>query len=201
MRSGDTIYRADIAAGGLKVRETRIIADLLLRRIDSEEWRISLFERNLLQVRNPETTRRYARLIKQRLDLMKPELWELIRDGSATVATHATLAAAVKHSRLLGDFLYLVVREHYRLFKIKLSKAIWEDFLEDCKGRDPSVGEWYESTRNKLKRTVFQILAQAGYLEDTRNLKLQPVHIASEVIRYLEQHNETYVLRCLEVPL
>jgi branched-chain amino acid transport system ATP-binding protein len=37
------------------------------------------------------------------------DLWKLVRDGSTIVVTHALLAAAVKHSALLGDFLDLVV--------------------------------------------------------------------------------------------
>ena len=40
---------------------------------------------------------------------MDADLWKLVRDGSGTVATQACLAAAVKHSALLGDFLDLVV--------------------------------------------------------------------------------------------
>jgi hypothetical protein len=46
---------------------------------------------------------------------------------------------------------------------------------------------------------VFQMLAQAGYIEDTRSLKLQTVHIADQVLRYLRNNNETYVLRCIQV--
>jgi hypothetical protein len=34
-----------------------------------------------------------------------------VRDGTSTVASHALLAAAIKQSPLLGDFLDLVVRE------------------------------------------------------------------------------------------
>src|SRR5438552_3472045 len=109
-------YRADITAGALKVPESRIIADLLLRQVDAEGWNQAIVKDNVLQARNPATAIRLARLIRQRLELMKPDLLRLIRDGSGIVATHAVLAAAVKHSRLLGDFLDLVVREQYRLF-------------------------------------------------------------------------------------
>ena len=52
---------------------------------------------------------------------MQPALWEMVRDGSALLATHACLAAAVKHSPLLGDFLDMAVREQYRLFRPSLS--------------------------------------------------------------------------------
>jgi hypothetical protein len=46
---------------------------------------------------------------------------------------------------------------------------------------------------------VFQILAQAGYIENTRSLKLQTVHIADQVLRYLKANKEDYVLRCIQV--
>ena len=65
------------------------------------------------------------------------------------------------------------------------------------KGRDPQMPQWHESTLRRMGSSVFQILAQAGYLKDTRTMLLQRTHITAEVINYLEQHKEDYVLRCI----
>ena len=192
-------YRADITAGSLKVSQSRIIADLLLRGIDKRGWDQAVLNKNVLQTRSPETAKRFARLIRRRLETMEASLWRFVRDGTGTVATHAVLAAAVKHSFLLGDFLDLVVREHYRLFSATLSNRCWEAYLDDCRGRDPDMPIWNESTRKRLQSSVFQILAQGGYIENTRSKQLQTVHIASQVLHYLERHNEHYVLRCIKV--
>ncbi len=192
-------YSANLTAGSLKVPESRIMADLLLQGIGEKEWDDALYSQNILQARNPETSRRLARLIRARLSLMKPDLWKLVRDGSSIVATQACLAAAIKHSPLLGDFMDLVVREQFRLFRLPLSKQLWEDYLMDCRGRDPEMPLWNESTRRRLRSSVFQTLAQAGYLESTRSLTLQPVYISSEVLQYLQDHQETYVLQCMQV--
>ncbi|MFH1951866.1 MAG: DUF1819 family protein [Pseudomonadota bacterium] len=192
-------YKADITAGSLKVPESRIIADLLLRAIGQGEWDEAILAKNVLQARSPETARRLTRLIRGRLEAMEADLWKLVRDGTGEVATHAVLAAAIKHSPLLGDFLDLVVREHYRLFSATLSNRCWEDYLVDCRGRDPEMPIWNESTRKRLRSSVFQILAQAGYIENTRSKRLQTVHIASQVLTYLEAHNEHYVFRCIQV--
>lgn len=192
-------YRADITAGSLKVPESRIIARLLLDRVDEEQWQHAIQTENLLQARNAATATRLGRLIRQRLTTMDSGLWKLVRDGNATVAAHAALAAAVKHSPLIGDFLDLVVREQYRLFAPKLSKIMWDDYLAGCRGRDPDMSEWSDLTRRRLRSSVFQTLTQAGFLENTKSLKLQPVHIAPQVIRYLQNHSEEYVLRCLQV--
>ena len=192
-------YRADITAGSLKVSESRIIADLLLRGIGQKEWNEAILEKNVLQARSPETAKRFARLIRGRLETMDADLWELVRDGTGEVATHAVLAASVKHSPLLGDFLDLIVREHYRIFSETLSSKSWQDYLYDCRGRDPEMPTWNESTQKRLRSTVFQILAQAGYVDNTRTRRLQTVHIASQVLQYLEGHHEHYVLRCIQV--
>ncbi len=192
-------YRADIAAGALKIAESRVIADLLLRGVNEAEWRRAVVADNVLKAKNPATAIRLARLIRQRLETMSPELWRMVRDGTVVVATHAALAAAVKHSFLLGDFLDLVVRDQYRRFGKVLAKKLWTDFLEDCRGRDPQMPQWRELTVRRLGSSVFQILAQAGYLKDTRSMLLQRAYISAEVITYLNRNNEDYVLRCVTV--
>ena len=192
-------YRADITAGSLKIAESRVIADLLLKQADDVAWKSALHEENVLQTRSPKTADRLAILIRGRLETMTSDLWKLIRDGSATVATHACLAAAVKRSALLADFLELVVKEQYRIFAEKLTHQHWDDFVADCQSRDPELPEWSESTINRLRSSVFQILEQAGYIDSTKSLRLQTVHIAAEVVRYLENNDEGSVLRCIQV--
>lgn len=192
-------YSADITAGSLKLTESRIVADLLLRGVDSLGWKQAIIKDNILQSRTPATAIRLSRLIRKRLELMDSEFWKLVRDGTSTIATQALLAAAIKHSPLLGDFLDLVVREQYRIFSKTLSNKLWDDYLDGCRGRDPDMPVWNESTRKRLRSSVFQILAQAGYLENTESKKLQTVHIAPQVLGYLEKHHEQYVLRCIQV--
>lgn len=192
-------YRADITAGSLKIAESRVIADLLVRGVDEAGWKQATVKDNALKAKNPATAIRLARLIRQRLETMSPELWRMARDGTMVVATHAVLAAAIKHSHVLADFLDLAVRDQYRRFGEALTKKLWGDFLEDCRGRDPQMPQWHESTMKRMGSSVFQILAQAGYLKDTRSMLLQRPHITTEVIGYLERNKEAHVLRCITV--
>jgi hypothetical protein len=190
-------YSADIVAGSLKIAESRVIADLLIRGVDKTIWREAIEKQNVLQAKNPSTAIRIARLVRKRLELMKPDLWRIIRDGTGDVVTHAVLAAAVKHSYLLGDFMDLVVREQYKLFSDILPKRLWDEYLQDCRGRDPEMPEWKDVTRVKLGNVVYHILEQAGYLKDKQSLKLQAVHVATPVLSYLKDNDEQYVLRCI----
>jgi hypothetical protein len=192
-------YRADITAGALKVLESRRIADLLLQGTNETGWKEALYDQNILQTRHPATARRLALLLRGRLGLMEADLWKLVRDGSNLVATHACLAAAVKHSALLGDFLDLVVREQYQYYAEALSDKLWEEYIVGCQGRDPDMPRWRDSTIVRLRSSVFQMLAQGGFVENIRTLRLQTVHIASQVLDYLMDHHEAYVLRCIQV--
>jgi len=192
-------YRADITAGSLKIAESRLIADLLLLGVDEVGWTQAIIKDNVLKAKNPATAIRLARLVRQRLETMTPELWRMVRNGTGIVATHALLASAVKHSHLLGDFLDLVVRDEYRRFRKALAKKLWIDYLEDCRGRDPRMPQWHESTIKRMGSSVFQVLAQAAYIKDTRTMLLQRAHITAEVIGYLERNHEDYVLRCITV--
>ena len=63
-------YNGEIVAGSLLVAESREIAGLLFQGKNDESWNEAVFTSNILQKRNPETARRQASLIKQRLVLM-----------------------------------------------------------------------------------------------------------------------------------
>lgn len=192
-------YSADITAGALKVQESRVIAGLLLREVTDREWRKAIYDQNVLQARSPKTAKRLSVLIRGRLSLVEAPLWKLVQDGSVVEATHACLAAAVKASHLLGDFLDLVVRDEYRTFKETLSPTLWANYVEDCRSRDPDMPQWSDSTITRLRSSVYSILAEAGYIDSTKTRKLQRVHIVQPVTRYLAKHDEQYVLRCIQV--
>jgi hypothetical protein len=42
-------YKADITAGALKLPESRLVADLLLRKVDAETWKDAIVTKNVLQ--------------------------------------------------------------------------------------------------------------------------------------------------------
>jgi Putative inner membrane protein (DUF1819) len=99
-------YKADITAGALKLPESRLIADLLLRQVDAEGWRDAIVTKNVLRARNPATARRLTKLVRGRLETMGPDLWKLVRDGSGKAATHAILAALPLGIRTKSDFVF-----------------------------------------------------------------------------------------------
>jgi hypothetical protein len=192
------LYNGEIVAGSLLIPESREIAKLLLRATSEEEWHQAIIIDNVLQKRSPASAKLQAKLIRNRLVLMTPEHWVLVKDGNAEVATQALLAATIKRSRLLGDFMVNVCRQHWLTFNETLSERDWREFLETCSLVDPAVGEWTANTTTKLRQVVYKMLAETGYVDSTRKLNLQPVSIVPEVREYLTNHSEEYILQCME---
>lgn len=199
MNSYSHIYPGDIVAGSLLIPESRIIAGLLRKGVNEKQWHQAIVVDNLLQKTSPVAAKRQARLIKKRLQSMPESFWELVEQSSHEIAKHALLAAAIKHSRLLGDFLDNIVRDHWRTFQKSLNNKDWEEYMNLCAQKDPCVDNWSESTKKKLRQVVFRILFEASYIDGTKSKKLLPVVIASEVRDFLVKHQEDYVLHCMEI--
>jgi len=184
------LYTSTITTAALRLRETRLVADLLLTEPDPLTWRQRIVEDNLLQLRSPESARRIAALLRARLEPMGPELWRMVRDGPRDLAVQATLAGAIRQSRLLGDFMDLALREQWDLFAKALGPGTWTAFVAGCRGRDPEMPQWRERTVRGLRNTVYEMLAEAGYLRDTRTLVLQNVFVDPQLAALLRVRGE-----------
>ena len=193
------IYTATISSTSLRLRESRIVADLLLQAVSDDDWKEAVIDQNILQMGSPVTTTRSSNILRARLDPLGEGLWKMVRDGGHTLATQAAFAGTVKHSRLLGDFMDITMREQRALFSKKLEHRMWNDYIAGCRGRDPDMLHWSDTTVVKLRSVVFSILGEADYLKDTRSLLLQNVFVDTELAAYLRDRDESYVLRCMEV--
>lgn len=192
------LYNAEISAGSLMLPESRRIARLRMGNPTEAEWAEALRSENVLQKKTPATARRQARLIRNRLETLDADGWQLIADGDKEVATQLLMAASIRHSRLLGDFLQDVYAQHLRRLEHALSARGWEAFLTECAHRDPAVAEWAESTQRKLFQVIVRILAEAGYLDSTRKMNLTPPMLHPSVVAYLKRLGDTQTLAAME---
>lgn len=193
------IYTSTITTASLRLRESRIVADLLLRGVSDAEWEEAVLHKNVLQIRSAVSLPRISRLLRARLEPLGEGLWAMVRNGGREQATQAAFAGAIKDSRLLGDFMDIVLREQRMLFAPRLEHRMWTEYIEGCRGRDPNMPLWSDKTIARLRSAVFSMLAEAGFLNDTRSLIMQNVFVDEELATYLRGRSELYVLRCLEV--
>lgn len=192
-------YNSDLVGGSLMVRESRIIAELLLEKVSRATWDQAILVDNSLQKRSTASARRNAQAIRKRLERLEPEFWRALRDGDEELATQVAFCAALERNLLLVEFIEQVVSDAYRSHAEKLELYYWLDFLESCARKDYRILNWTESSKDKMGQVVFRMLAEMGYLENSRSLKLQRVIIRPELKVMLENSSRQRIETCMEV--
>ena len=182
------------------VRESRIIADLLISGACPDEWNRYVMVDNLLQKRSAASAKRNAQAIRKRLELLAPEFWHALRDGDEELATQAAFCAALQRNLLLVEFIERVVSDAYNSQAECLELYQWADFLDDCAHRDQSIANWTDSSRKKMGQVVFRMLVEMGYLADSRSLNLPHVSIRPEIKTLLDDHYKHRLKDCITMP-
>ncbi len=197
----DFSYNSDLNGGSLMVRESRVVADLLLKNATASEWHQAIQIDNLLQKRSPATAKRNAQAIRKRLELIAPEFWRALRDGDDQLATQVAFYAALERNLLLVEFIESVVRDAYITQANQLASYQWLEFLEDRTHKDESISTWQDATKKKMGQVVFRMLIEAGYMQNNRNLQLQKVLLRPEMKVMLEDNYKQRIIDCMEVSL
>lgn len=192
-------YDSDLIGGSLQVRESRIIADLLLTQANEESWKQAILTDNILQKRSPATATRASRALRSRLERVEPAFWQAIRDGDDELATQASLCATLERNLLLVEFMETVVKDAYLTQANKLEAWQWDEFLEDRVHRDPAIAGWADSSKRKMGQVAMRILVEAGYLRSSRSPVLQHVLLRSEIRSLLDDTYRHRIKACLEI--
>lgn len=192
-------YQANFTKGSLLIPESRTIARLLMDHPSAEAWERAVVEHNILQKRTLHSATTLANLIRHRLEAMPEALWSLVVEGPPDTVRQGLLAAMVKHSTLLGDFMLLVLKDLFLSFEERLNPLAWERYLEERYGQHPEMPRWAESTMVKLRQTGLRALVEAEYLSDAQSLKLKKVFLTPEIVSCLQENRENYALSCLQV--
>lgn len=72
-----------------------------------------------------------ANLIIARLRTVDETLWRMIAAGDGEIVRQALLVAAIKHNRLLGDFMRGVLLSKFDKFEREVTRLDWETFFEE----------------------------------------------------------------------
>jgi alkylated DNA nucleotide flippase Atl1 len=192
-------YGSDLIGGSLQVRESRIVADLLLQDASPEQWHEVIQQQNRLQKRAPASAKRVAQAIRKRLERLDAPFWRAIRDGDDELATQVVFCSALERNLLLVEFIETVLKDAFVTRAGVLEPYHWNEFLDERSHRDSTITTWTESSRKKMAQVVYRMLAEVGLLKSTRNMKLQKLMIRSEVRVLLDDSYRYRIKACLEV--
>lgn len=192
-------YLGDLIGGSLMIKESQIVAKLLLNKPTQEEWLDAIVYQNVLQKRSDASAKRNAATIKKRLEGMSNEYLEQIAFGSTELSTQLMFAATLMNSTLLADFMRNVMVDAKRMFRESLDVGDWESFWDDRSRLFPDLGLMSESSTYKISQVAFKVIADVGYIETTRSKKLQNVYILPEVRTLLLQMDREDIILAMEL--
>lgn len=192
-------YLGDLIGGSLMIRESQAIAALLLKKPSQEEWLDAIVHQNILQKRSDASAKRNASTIKKRLQGLSDEFLEQLAFGSTELSTQLMFAATLINSTMLADFMRNVVMDAKRMFRENIDSTDWESFWEERSRVFPEFAQMADTSTYKVSQVAFKVLADAGYIESTRNKKLQNVYLLPEVKALLSDMNRDDIIIAMEV--
>jgi hypothetical protein len=192
-------YLGDLIGGSLMIRESQIIAELLLKKPSKEEWTDAIVNQNILQKRSDGSSKRNAATVKKRLEGLSDEYIEQLAFGSTELSTQLMFAATLINSTMLADFMRNIFIDAKRMFRENIDSTDWESFWDERSRLFPEFSEMTTSSTNKVAQVAFKVLADAGYIETTRNKKLQNVYLLPEVRSLLTEMKRDDIIAAMEV--
>ncbi|AZG73280.1 DUF1819 family protein [Shewanella livingstonensis] len=191
-------YLGDLIGGSLMIRESQIIADLLLKATTSEQWNEAIIENNILQKPSAASAKRNAATIKKRLQGLDKAFLEKLAYSGTEEATQLMFAATLINSTLLADFMRSIVSDAKRMFRETLNVDDWQHFWEGKTRQYPTLGDISVSSTYKVSQVAFKLLVDAGYLESTQHKRFLNVYISPDVRQILLNLNRDDIVRAME---
>lgn len=184
--------------GGIMLRESKVLADVLQTNPSPEEWRHLVDKENILQKRSIHTARRVALAVKHRLQPLGESFWQDLIQADTETSKQLILFAVLLRSKALLEFMRTVISDARRLYQEELHISSWQDFIDTQSRRVPGLETYAQSTVKRMGNNVFRMLIDCGYLSEGRIKKLQKPFVLPIVSDWAARMDRMDVLEAME---
>ncbi|WP_104040809.1 DUF1819 family protein [Vibrio hyugaensis] len=191
-------YLGDLIGGSLMIKESQLIADLLLTQPSKEQWDDAIVNQNILQKRSPASAKRNAATIKKRIGSLSNEFLSALANANHEAAAQLMMAATLINSPLLADFMRTVVMDAKRMYRESIDNKDWEYFWEDKCRLHPEFAEMSESSTYKIAQVAFKVMTDGGFLESTKSKVLTNIYIEPDVRSLLIEMDKEDIIQAME---
>lgn len=185
--NGSARYSLSFTSGGLLLRESVIIATEYFESSDWAVCRANVLEQNLLQTNTRSTAERLIRETIQRLKLLSADELRFLTEASPSELRQLLWAAICRRYEIIADFAEEVLRERYLLMNRSLIFEDLERFLNGKALWHPEVEEIKDSTKAKLKQTLFRMMRDASLL--TEDELIIPAILSDRIVDFLNHRS------------
>ncbi len=175
------IYLGDIIGGSIMLRESRLIAQLLLQHPDDKAWERAIVEENLLQKNSVHSAKRMASTVRKRLELMSDDFLSDLLTTPDDLAKQMLMLAILCQSPVLMDFMATEVADARRMYRDVMRSDDWPEFFASRQRVIADLDQYSSSSIQKMGSNVFKILADVGYLESARSKRLKNIYVLPEI--------------------
>lgn len=179
--------------------ETKRVAELLDRGMDSKKIVETVLEENLFQLASKDRAERFCSEILKRLNLLDDYLFRHFLKADTQTSKAILLYALLKRDRLFSEWMREVVWDKFLIMDWIYRKQETKSFINRKSEQDETINSWIETTKNTLMSVYHQILVEVGMASPNgEELYLQPLIINPEVSKYLVENKDK---RTVEVML
>jgi len=191
-------YLGDLNGGGLLITESRIVAEIQLKKLSEKEWKQLIVDENILQKKSPQTALRFANVIRKRLNSMGEPFSQLLLNVSERAYLQLLMATFMVQSPVIVDFMKECLVEARRTYKPAIANDAWISFIDDRTKVVPELASYSESTLKRMGSHVIKALVDTGYLKSTRQRQIQAVYLLPEVKELLIKINKQELIAIME---
>ena len=164
-------YLLSYTACPMRRPESVILARAYLDCVNWDEVRRQCLEDDILMLRFESSRKRISsELIKRLKTLSGAELAALAHNDETAAQTALCWIAISRTYEFIRDFVEQVVATRWEQGKGNLLIGAYEAFYEEASATHPELEKLAEATRPRLRNQLFQMLREAGFIDQEFNL-------------------------------
>ena len=178
--------------------ETKRVAELIDRGIDSKNIVETVLDENLFQLASKDRAERFCSEIQKRLKMLDTHLFHYFINSDTQTSKAILFYALLKKDRLFYEWMREVVWDKFLIMDWIYQKRETESFIARKSEQDDTVKRWAKKTKIVLVRSYHNLIEDVWMASSTgEELYLQPLIINPEVRTYLINHKEKGIVEVM----
>lgn len=173
------------------------VLELKVQELSNEEIKEEILRENLFQHNKKSSTERSFRYMIKRADAIDDYLRKLALEESVHERKIINLYAIMKTDALFAAFMQEVIQTKLHANNYYLEPKDMNIFFATKAEQNEKVASWSETTIQKLKRIYRKILAESGFLPDTKSKELQRLLIDDKISSHIRAIGDSRYLHAM----
>ncbi len=184
-------YKGGLTREQFLFYEIRVAARLVSEGSSKEDAVKKIVEDNLFQFPTERMLTSIANTCFNRINVLNSDsLVTILAYGSIEDAKLVNLYAMMRTNKLVWDFMVTVIAEKYRMQDLEITQSDINLFMMRLQEQNDSVATWSESTIKKIKQVLKRSLLEAGYIDDLKATKLNPIFASYDLIDGIKNNSD-----------